>query len=115
DVAGGLRRYLDGIEADPARLVAVEERLEAIDRLQRKHGGSVESVLAHAERCRAEIKRLVGAETRGGEAGAALAEAEARREKLGKRLSKGRTAAAGPLRERVAEELERLAMPGAQL
>ena len=115
DVAGGLRGYLDRIEADPGRLAAVEERLEAIDRLQRKHGGSVESVLAHAERCRAEIERLEGAETRGAEAEAALAEAEARREKLGKRLSKGRVAAAGPLRERVAEELERLAMPGASL
>ncbi len=94
DVAGGLRGYLDGIEADPGRLAAVEERLDAVDRLQRKHGGSVESVLAHAERCRAEIERLEGAETRGAEAEAALAEAEARREELGERLSKGRAAAA---------------------
>ncbi len=115
DVAGELRGYLDGIEADPSRLVAVEERLEAIDRLRRKHGGSIESVLAHAERCRAEIERLAGAETRGAEVQAALAEARAQREKLGKRLSKGRAAAAGPLSERVAEELERLAMPGAKL
>jgi len=115
DVAGGLRGYVDGIDADPGRLVAVEERLEAIDRLQRKHGGSVESVLAHAERCRAEIERLEGAESRGAEAQAALSEATAQREKLGKRLSKGRATAAGPLGQRVAEELERLAMPGAEL
>jgi DNA repair protein RecN (Recombination protein N) len=115
DVAGGLRAYLDGIDADPGRLVEVEERLDAVDRLRRKHGGSVGSVLAHAERCRAEIGRLEGAEARGAEAEAALAEAGARREKLGKRLSKGRATAAGPLRERVAEELDRLAMPGAEL
>jgi DNA repair protein RecN (Recombination protein N) len=115
DVAAELRGYLDGIEADPGRLAAVEERLEAIDRLQRKHGGSVESVLAHAERCRGEIERLEGAETRGAEAQVALSDAEARREKLGEQLSKGRAAAAAPLRERVAEELERLAMPGASL
>jgi DNA repair protein RecN (Recombination protein N) len=115
EVAGGLRGYLDGIEADPARLATVEERLEAIDRLRRKHGGSVESVLAHAERCRAEIERLEGAEIRGAEAQAALSGAEAQREKLGKRLSKGRASAAGPLRERVAEELAQLAMPGAEL
>ncbi|HVS99354.1 MAG TPA: hypothetical protein VHE08_02450, partial [Solirubrobacterales bacterium] len=49
-------------------LAAIEERLEAIDRLERKHGGSVESVLAHAERCRAEIERLEGASERGAEA-----------------------------------------------
>jgi DNA repair protein RecN (Recombination protein N) len=115
DVSSGLRAYLDGIEADPGRLAAVEERLEAIDRLQRKHGGSVESVLAHAERCRNEIERLEGAETRGAEAGAALADAEVQREKLGKRVSKGRAAAVEPLRKRVAAALEGLAMPGAEL
>jgi DNA repair protein RecN (Recombination protein N) len=115
DVAAGLRAYLDRVEADPERLAEVEERLEAIDRLRRKHGGSVESALAHAERCRAEIARLEGAETRGAEAEAALAEAEARRGELGARLSEGRAAAAGPLQERVAAELEMLAMPGATL
>ena len=94
-------------------LPAIEERLEAIDRLERKHGGSVESVLAHAERCRAEIERLEGAEVRGAEAEAALAAAEARREELGEQLSAGRAEAAGPLEERVAAELERLAMAGA--
>lgn len=115
DVAGELRHYLDRAEADPGRLAAVEERLDAIDRLQRKHGGSIEAVLAHAERCRTEIERLQGAETRGAEAEAALAEAEERREKLGGRLSKGREAAAGPLQKRVAAELAKLAMPGATL
>ncbi len=115
DVAAELRGYLEGIEADPERLAAVEERLDEIDRLRRKHGGSVESVLAHADRCRAEIVRLEGAEERGAEAEAALAEAGRRREELGERLSKGRAKAAGPLATRVAEELERLAMPGATL
>ena len=115
DVAGELRGYLDGIEADPARLVEVEERLEAIEKLKRKHGGSVQSVLAHAERCRVEVGRLQGAEARGAEAQTALTEAETRRAKLAKRLSKGRAAAAGPLSEKVAAELERLAMPGASL
>jgi len=115
DVSGELRRYLDGIDADPGRLAEVEERLEAIERLQRKHGGSVEAVLDHAERCRAEIERLEGAESRGAEAAVALEEAEARREELGERLSEGRAAAVGPLRKRVAEELEQLAMPGASL
>jgi DNA repair protein RecN (Recombination protein N) len=115
DLAGELRGYLDGIDADPERLAAVEERLEATERLKRKHGGSVESVLDHAERCRAEIERLAGAEERGAEAEAALAEAEAHRVELGARLSRDRVEAVAPLRERVAEELERLAMPGAEL
>jgi DNA repair protein RecN (Recombination protein N) len=115
DVAAELRDYAEGIAADPGGLLAVEERLDVLDRLERKHGGSVESVLAHAERCREEIARLEGAEVRGAEATAALAEAEARRAKLGKKLSDGRGKAAAPLEERVAAELANLAMDGARL
>jgi DNA repair protein RecN (Recombination protein N) len=115
DVAAELRDYAEGVEADPGALLAIEERLEVIDRLERKHGGSVESVLEHAEHCRAEIARLEGAEERNAEAEAALGAAEARRAELGERLSAGRGAAAGPLEERVAKELEQLAMTGATL
>ncbi|HET7484158.1 MAG TPA: DNA repair protein RecN [Solirubrobacterales bacterium] len=115
DVSAELHAYLDGLEADPGRLAAVEERLDALDRLQRKHGGSVESVLAHAERCRAEIAKLESAEERGAEAEAALAAAGERRTKLAARLSKARVKAVAPLEREVAEELERLAMSGAKL
>jgi DNA repair protein RecN (Recombination protein N) len=115
DVAAELRGYLEGLAADPGRLAAVEERLDALDRLKRKHGGSVESVLAHAERCRAEVARLEGAEERGAEAEAALAEAEVRRAQLAAQLGRARAGAAEPLQAEVARELERLAMPGARL
>jgi DNA repair protein RecN (Recombination protein N) len=115
DTAAELRDYVEGLPSDPARLAAVEERLEALDRLRRKHGGSIESVLAHAERCRAEIARLEGAEERVGEVQAALQEAEAGRTKLAERLSRSRAKAARPLAQAVGEELERLAMPGATL
>ncbi|HUC00392.1 MAG TPA: DNA repair protein RecN [Solirubrobacterales bacterium] len=115
DVGSELRDYAEGIEADPGELLAVEERLEAIDRLERKHGGSVESVLEHAARCRAEIERLEGAEVRGAEAEAALAAAEARRAEFAEQLSAGRAAAVKPLEERVAAEFEQLSMAGATL
>jgi DNA repair protein RecN (Recombination protein N) len=115
DVSSELRDYAEGVEADPAALLAIEERLEAIDRLERKHGGSVESVLAHAERCRAEIARLEGAGERFAGAEAELATAEARRADLGKKLTEGREQAVEPLQERVAAELEHLSMAGASL
>ena len=38
--------------ADPERLAELEERLDLIDRLGRKHGGTIESVLAHGAWCR---------------------------------------------------------------
>ena len=55
-------RYLDALEADPERLAAVEERLDQLGRLKRKHGGTIAAVLEHAERCRAERDRLASAE-----------------------------------------------------
>lgn len=110
-----LRSYVEGLEADPARLAAIEERLDAVDRLERKHGGSVEAVLTHAERCRAELARLEGTENRVAEVEEMLAEAEGRRASFAKKLTTGRRRAAKPLEAAVAEELEKLAMPGAKL
>ena len=115
DLAGELRSYVDGIEADPGRLEGIETRLDAIDRLMRKHGGSVEAVLAHAEHCRAELDRLERAAERGSQMEAALAEAEAKRAKLGTKLTKSRQAAAPELEKQVAAELAELAMDGARL
>jgi DNA repair protein RecN (Recombination protein N) len=115
DAAAGLRGYLDGIDAEPGRLDEVEERLDALDRLKRKHGGTVEAVIAHGERCRAEIERLENADEVAGELAARIGEAEARRAKLAKKLSAARREAAGELGERVAAELAELAMEGASL
>jgi DNA repair protein RecN (Recombination protein N) len=115
DIASELRDYAEGVEADPGALLVIEERLEAIDRLERKHGGNVESVLAHAERCRKEIAELQGAGERSAEAEVALAAAEARRAELGGGLSAGRESVVKPLQERVAAELAELSMEGARL
>ena len=73
DLGAELRRYADSLEAEPGRLDIVEERLELYDRLERKHGGSVAAVLAHAERCREERARLEQAEVETERAEAALA------------------------------------------
>ena len=115
DAAAELRSYAADLDADPARLVAVEERLEMLGRLSRKHGGSLEAVLVHAERCRTEIERLGNAEERGAELEARLAEAERSRAELATALSEGRARAAAELESRVAAELAELAMPGAAL
>ena len=82
DVGAELRRYADSLEAEPGRLDVVEERLELYDRLERKHGGSVAAVLAHAERCRRERDRLEQAEVETERAEAALAEARTERDGL---------------------------------
>jgi DNA repair protein RecN (Recombination protein N) len=113
DLGGELRRYLEGIDADPQRLEQVETRLSEYDRLTRKHGGTVESVLAHAERCREERDRLENAEVAVEQAEADLATAEQARAKLAAKLTKGRREAAPRLAEGVVSELAALAMDGA--
>ena len=113
DLAADLRRYEEGLDADPGRLQEVEERLEGYDHLIRKHGGSVAAVLEHAERCRAERDRLAGAEVALEEAEARLGQLLTAREKLAKKLSGIRKKAAPALAKRVEEELAALAMDGA--
>jgi DNA repair protein RecN (Recombination protein N) len=114
DLGADLRRYADSLEAEPGRLDVVEERLELYDRLERKHGGTVAAVLAHAERCRAERARLEQAEVETERAEAELAEALEERVGLAARLTGGRTEAAPHLAERVREELAALAMEAAE-
>jgi DNA repair protein RecN (Recombination protein N) len=114
DLGAELRRYADSLEAEPGRLDVVEERLEVYERLERKHGGSVAAVLAHAERCREEHARLAHAEIETERAEAALAEALAERDKLAKKVTTARQKAAPKLAERVREELSSLAMDGAE-
>jgi DNA repair protein RecN (Recombination protein N) len=115
DLAGELRSYIDSIEADPARLEAVEERLAAIDRLERKHGGSIEAVLAHGGRCRAEIERLENAEEVAAGLDSRIAAAKELRGEIAVELTKGRNRASKALAKRVGAELAELAMDGAGL
>ena len=115
ELAAELRAYAEGIDGEPGRLEEVEERLDTIDRLKRKHGGSIESVLAHAEHCRAEIDAVEGAGERTGELERAHTKAARRRTELAAQLSETRAKAAQRLQKRVAEELDQLAMEGARL
>jgi DNA repair protein RecN (Recombination protein N) len=113
DLGAELRRYEEGLGAEPGRLKEVEARLDLYDRLQRKHGGSVEAVIAHAERCRAERDRLEGMDMALDGLESELAAASAEESKLAARLSKARRSAAPELAARVLDELGSLAMEDA--
>ena len=115
ELAAELRAYAEGIEGEPGRLEQVEERLEVLDRLKRKHGGSIESVLAHAEHCRAEIDGIEGAGETTERLEAEHAEAMRLRTDLAGGLSEIRAKSAKRLEARIAEELDQLAMSGAKL
>ena len=113
DLAGEFRRYEEGLEGEPGRLEAIEERLGAIDRLKRKHGGTVAAVLEHAERCRARRDELANAEVALEQATAELAAARADLDARAKKLRAARRKAAPKLAAGVRERLADLAMEGA--
>ena len=115
DIASGLRGFLEDIDAEPGRLEAVEERLAALERLERKHGGSIEAVLGHAERLREEIARLEGAGELAADLERRLLDASERRTDLAADLTATRRKAAGRLTAAMAAELRALGMEGARL
>jgi DNA repair protein RecN (Recombination protein N) len=123
DVATELRGYLAGLEEGAvagddtlaaAGLEAVEERLGVLARLQRKYGGGVAEVLAHAEDCRARRDELEHA----GEAlerwEGELAAAQTTVDGLAGKLSAARRKAAPKLAAAVRERLAELAMAEAR-
>jgi DNA repair protein RecN (Recombination protein N) len=113
DLGGELRRYADGLEADPGALDAVEERLAILDRLARKHGGTIAAVLAHADACRARRDELASAEASLEATEAAVARARDALAARADELRAARTARAPALAAAVRERLKELAMDGA--
>jgi DNA repair protein RecN (Recombination protein N) len=110
DLAGGLRGYREGIEAEDGSLQAVEERLALLDRLTRKHGGTISSVLAYAERSRARREELLGAAVAQESTGELLAAEQVVLEGHVQRLRADRASAATRLAQGVRDQLAALAM-----
>ena len=110
DLAFFLRSYADDIDASPERLQAVEDRLSAIERLKRKHGPSLDDVLARAAALRAERDALMLPEGQAGALEQRVAETANVYLDRARTLSKSRRAAAADFARRLVEALAELAM-----
>ena len=110
DLAFFLRDYLGRLEANPARLDELEDRLALIERLKRKYGGTIEEILEFSERSRNQLSGLLHADERRDELAAQLERASAEYRKLAEELSRKRRTAAGKFATRVREELSQLGM-----
>jgi DNA repair protein RecN (Recombination protein N) len=58
DFVENLGRYKGSIDFDPSRLEQIEERLDLIKRLEKKYGGSIESVLAYREDSQKQLEGI---------------------------------------------------------
>jgi DNA repair protein RecN (Recombination protein N) len=110
EAARTLGAYASRIEADPARLEEIDNRLQELTRLKRKYGGSIDAALETLERSRVEIGELegIGESKAQVEAGmtAALNEIAAHANKL----SSIRRRAAADLGRKMEAELKSLGM-----
>ncbi|MEJ2256542.1 MAG: DNA repair protein RecN [Woeseiaceae bacterium] len=112
EAADSLRRYTDAIDSDPARRDWVEERLDAIRTLARKHRVEPDELPELADRLRAEHDELSHAEERGRELERQAEAAQAEYLQLAKALSAARHEAVGRFAAAVTEAMHGLGMPG---
>jgi DNA repair protein RecN (Recombination protein N) len=110
DLSVEMRGYCEQIAGEDGSLDAVEERLGAIERLTRKYGGTVATVLDHASRARARRDQLAGAEVALAQAIERLGEAHAVLDDHVCVLRDARELAAPRLALAVHEQLAALAM-----
>lgn len=110
ELAGRLRDYAQQLEADPDRLAVVEDRLDLIQRLKKKYGGSLEAVLVTGRLVQEELQLLDNHEERTAELTAQLDEEARRLRALAQQLSKKRNDAAKRMTTLVGAELVALKM-----
>jgi DNA repair protein RecN (Recombination protein N) len=114
DAADSLVRFRDRRAAAPENAEEVEERLSVIERLKRKHGGTIEAVRAHGESLRRERAGLESGRERLRELEAVIGAKFAAYGKAAGRLSAERKKAADKLGRTIEKEIALLGMTKAR-
>jgi DNA repair protein RecN (Recombination protein N) len=114
EAADSLRRYGDSIDMDPHRQDLVEQRLDSMQSIARKHRIEPDELVALRERLHAELDELTHAEERGRELEQAALDAESAYRQCAAELSRLRKAAARKFAASVTDTMAGLGMPGGQ-
>ncbi len=115
DIAADLASYLQGIEADPARLAQVHDRRADLGALTRRFGEDVDAVLAWAQASSRRLLELDGDDDRVEELTARHRELDVDLDTQAERLRALRRAAGEELAAAVGTELAALAMASARV
>ncbi|MFN2448907.1 MAG: DNA repair protein RecN [Candidatus Baltobacteraceae bacterium] len=110
DVSATIVRESENLEFNPAESEAINARLETIDDLKRKHGGSIQSVLAAARDLESTLDTFENKDEHRRRLQQELANVTARLTASAKRLSELRRQAAKRLSRSVEAELQDLAL-----
>lgn len=114
DVAEQLRGYAGKVSFDAARLDEVERRLALLSDLKRKYADSIDGLLAYRDRIVEESEQLADADAAREELGRRIEQGRKQLQQQGAEISARRHSAAEALRQAVESELAELAMPKAQ-
>jgi DNA repair protein RecN (Recombination protein N) len=110
DLAFFLRSYSAAIDASPARLQEIEDRLAQIERLKRKHGPTLDGVIKRGEQLKRELHEIEHATERAAELDASLALARGQYLGAARTLSHKRRRAATEFGRAIEKSLAALAM-----
>jgi DNA repair protein RecN (Recombination protein N) len=110
EVADSLRGYSEGLDADPMRLSAIEDRLAVIQKMKKKYGGKIEAVLETHKRVKQELEQLRGTDSELDRYDRLIEERHQNLLQLARTLSAKRTDAAQRLTKLVGKELSALKM-----
>lgn len=110
EVAASLRGYAEGLDADPMRLSAIEDRLTVIQKMKKKYGGTIEAVLETQNRVKHELEQLRGVDSELDRYDRHIDEQQRNMSVLARALSEKRADAAQRLTKLVGKELNALKM-----
>ena len=112
EASDSLHRYAESIDMDPAHRDWVEQRLDSVQAIARKHRIEPAELPALTERLRAEHDELAHAEERGAELEVQAGAASETYMNLAKRLSAARKKASAGFAAAVSDAMDGLGMPG---
>ena len=115
EAASNLRDYGRHLDHNPARLAEVDERLVDLDKLKRKHGGSLDSAIARATELRAELDAIDNYDEHLSARQAAHKSAESAARAAATQLNRSRKRAATRLGKEVGAALAELGMSRAKI
>ena len=113
DLSDRIAAYAEDLDDDPvAMLDKIEDRLEAISKLKRKYGGSVDAVLAFLENAKQRLDEIEGSDQLCEQYDAQIADEHAKAMEIAEQMSEKRAEAAKKAAEQIAEQLSYLDMAG---
>jgi len=110
DLVDGLRSYLSSTQPDEKRLEAVEERLDKLNKLKRKYGGTLEAVISKRESIEEELAGIENMAEKIHEIETRLSQLHVKLTDWALTLSEKREQTATSLAKKVIDELSTLKM-----